>query len=52
MSKEIQWRVQEAGVGRNRESQGGSTRGLGWRRSQEQAWVGTKQIKTNNNTEL
>ena len=39
-------------MGRNRKSQGSGTRALGWRRSRGQAWVGTKQIKTNNNTEL
>ena len=52
ISKAIQKQVQKAGVGRNRESQGGGTRGLGWRRCRGQALVRTKQIKTNNNTEL
>ena len=47
MSREIQGRVQGTGEGRYRESWGWSTKGVGWSRSLEQAWVGAKRVDTN-----
>ena len=47
MSREIQSRVRGTGEGWYRESRGWSTKGVGWSRSLEQAWVRAKWVDTN-----